>query len=334
MKANYFCGILLFAILFASCKKEASSSFENENETFTPNIENGRLVFSSHDEFYSYIDDLDKGKVNCPSGFNSLQEELDDIYSNDNIEFLSETKDLEDFNFPSSFCATLNNKGDIQIGDEIIWYHRGKKYFIPIAEENNLADLKRKPESIKRFVFAGSNVIRVQDVTTTSKRIDIGLSGGDARNQFEFNQVYPVTGKRKYVHEVISYFDGVWLPNNVYVWHAYMTLRIKLEYKGKRPSNWRPAGESRNISVSISGDATFSVPGQGGYENGPLISHNSQVQMSGNYVILLSKFNGSGTLPSNAHWSVHLTGTIYQHVVGDISQNAWYNTGTLQSPLW
>ncbi|HTN05950.1 hypothetical protein [Agriterribacter sp.] len=337
MKTKYFCGILLITILVASCKKETSSSFENE--TLTPNIKNGRLVFNTPAEFDSYTGDLYDKNVKLPSGFNSLQQTLDETYSTkEGKEVSTEIKDLLDFYFPPSYLAILNNKGEVRIGDEIVWYHGGKKYYIPIEKEISLEKIKLSPEKIEKFSIAGSKVIEVKDEKpdfSGSRRLYITPSGGlDARHQHEFNQVYPPSGgARKYVHEIRTFFDSYWISPSVYIWNAYISLYIKMEWKNSK-GKWKPAGETRDVSVNISGQATINTPGQGGYAIGPLIQQNNSLQVNSDYIIPLAHFNGSGTLPSNAQWSLDLTGTIYQHVVGDISQNAWYNTGTLQSPLW
>lgn len=105
-----------------------------------------------------------------------------------------------------------------------------------------------------------------------------------------------------------------------------------MEWKGRK--GWKPAGETRDVMVSLNGNAAVNNPGQGGYEIGPVIQKNASLQVNSDYYVPLAKFNGSGELPWNASWALDLWGTIYQHVVGDIPQNEWYNTGTYSSPLW
>lgn len=337
MKTNNLFGLVLLSLFFFSCKKDISN--QNPTTSNSAKEENGRLVFDSHESFYAFVDDLDNGKAEVNSSFSSLQKAFDKASQSEDESTVSpEIKDLQSFNFPPSFTRILNKKGEVKIDNDIIWYHSGKKYFIPVSDESELERRKLNPENISKVSNAGSKIapltlknISLKDV---SNRTYLPTNGAlDARHQHEFNQVYPPTGgPRKYVHEIITYGEGYWLPNNVYIWFTQINLRIKMEWKNSN-GKWRPAGETRDLTVNISGNATLRNAGTGGYEFGPTISHNNSTQVNSDYYVGLAKYNGSG-IPPAQDWQLDLWGTIYQHVVGDLTSNAWYNTGTSTSPLW
>jgi len=331
--------IVSLTLFFFSCKKDITNS--NSPNTQHAKELNGRLTFDSYENFYAFIDDLDKGEKDISTDFPSLwQITNESVKLEDESEVSDEIQDLLKFDFPSSYLKVLNGKGEVKIGDEIIWYHGGKKYFIPASDEYKIDKIKLSPETIVKSCRAGADVIQVNIKNSsvnlnTSDRYYFPFGGAlSAIHQHEFNQVYPPNGgPRKYVHEVITFFDGYWVGPSVYIWTTVISLRIKMEWKGSSGS-WKPAGETRDVSVSLNGNAAVSNPGQGGYEIGPVILTSSSLQVNSDYYVPLAKFNGSGTLPGSTSWALDLWGTIYQHVVGDITANEWYNTGTSTSPLW
>lgn len=340
MKANQLCALALLSLFFFACKKDIS----NQNSTISSQTkeENGRLVFDSHESFYAFAKDLDEGKAYVNSSFSSLQKAFDKAAQlEDESAVSNELKDLESFNFPPSFAKILNSKGEVKIGNEVIWYHSGKKYFIPVSSEAQIKNIKLTPGNIAKVANAGSNVtpVKLKNVSleAVSNRVYLDENDLDARHQREFNQVYPANGgPRKYVHEVVAFSDGYWIntPNgSIYNWFAQINLRIKMEWKTSK-GKWRPAGETRDVSVNIQSNAILKDAGVGGYAYGPSISANYSTQTNSDYYVGLARYNGSGTPPSSQYWQLDLWGTIYQHVVGDNASNAWYNTGTSTSPLW
>lgn len=192
--------------------------------------------------------------------------------------------------------------------------------------------MKKKPAQIKRFENCGSSSISHEgsiNISGTTNRATIGYNAGrDGKWQKEFWQYYPSAGNRKFIHEMVTYTDGR---------YSYIYIGVKMEWRGKK--NWAPAGEMRDINVNISGYANMNPGGViPTYIYGPSFSFNFSTQYNSEYKISLAKYDaiasGGGPCGCSPYWSVHVVGTIYQRVVGDALVNAWYNTGTEQSPLW
>ncbi|HMR92223.1 MAG TPA: hypothetical protein PKC69_07905 [Chitinophagaceae bacterium] len=306
-------------------------------------VEDGRLVFENYNSFYETLNNLrlNRNKTrNLPedtAGFNSLGSEFAKVsLLIGDSEVSSETNDLLSFGFPEEFLLVLNKEGEVQIGNEIIWYQNHNKFFISTADKDKLKEFKKNTDLVHKRVPAGSQVVDLNFNNNSGVAVEnltyLGYGGSlDARHQREFVSQAPVHGRRKYVHEIITFFDGYYNTGTHLIWSTYITLRIKLEWKG---SKWRPASELRNINVSLSGTASVNTPGQGTYQLGPTINTNQSVQRNNDYLVPLAQFNGSGTLPGNARWQLNMWGTIYHHIVGDVTSNQWYNAGTSSNPLW
>lgn len=349
MKANRLFALPLFALFFFACKKDISDQDSaidktTKEEVKSPKEENGRLVFDSHENFYAFMDDLDGGKVTVNTNFFSLQKVFDKAaQEEDESDISPEIKDLQSFNFPSSFAKVLNSKGEVKIGNEIIWYHSGKKYFISISNEPELENIKLVPEKIAKAYDAGSKLMPVnpEDISAeeTNNRVTLAAGGAlDARHQREFNQVYPPNGgPRKYVHEIRTYTESYTSNVNSYnivYRYAKVLLRIKMEWKTSR-GKWRPAGETRNVTINVTGNATMKNDGGSGYYTaGPEINQNYSLQVNSDHDVILGIYYVDTYGTGEVQWQLDLWGTIYQHVVGDNVSNGWYNTGTASYPLW
>jgi hypothetical protein len=315
---------------FSACKKEGATkapATPEKKETIA--VENGRLVFKTHNDYYKYIAEV-KPKTADKAGFTSLFTALQKGYKKtDKDPGLSATlTDLHQSNFPIGFQATLNEKGEVKIGDDIIWYHNDKKYFIHATDEATLATIKEKPEQIKKTIPTVASKL-------TNARTDIGLRDWNARHQFEFQPQNDagqnLTGStRKFVHEIYTRFDGYYdAYPGIKGFQAFIYLRMKMEWRGC--CDWNPnASEPRVISVDINGSAT--LPGIstpfGNYMQGPNFSYNYQYTINYPEELLLVSYNGIGALTNNS-WSVEINGTISSHFVGDKLSNKWINTGVL-----
>lgn len=330
MKKHNIAGLSLLTSLFltfTACKKDAVPTAPvpdvQENSV---SVENGRLAFKTADDFYKYIDAV-KPEASGKAGFHSLYAAFNEAYGKPGIEpRLSPTlSDLTKFKFPASFLATLNEKGEVKIGDEIIWYHNGAKYFIPSGKANEIESLKRTPEAIEKSLPVASAKLNA--------RTTLGIDALDARHQREFWQVSSQWGEgwRKFVHEIDTYRDPYYQPfPGITGFNAYVYLRIKMEWKGC--CDWNPAGETRDVQINISGSATIqgTTSPYGSYTTGPTFNHNISTTTSQNYEVLLAKYVGLGTVDSGS-WQVDVNGSIYQYVQQDSPANAWTNSGI---PLW
>jgi hypothetical protein len=332
-------GFFFALALLHSCKKSEITSTETlgqtEKQTLSaePVIDNNRLVFSSHKEFYKFVDRIDN---NDPAvavfllnkkGFTSLYSRIS-AYNLTDEDMPESLNQYLEFGLPESFQKVLNSDGEIEIGNQIVWYHNGFKYFINKADKAKLNEIKNNPTAADvEKISVGSKVIPVNTLNETGARTWMGLANGpDARHQREFWQNAPAAGNRKYVHEIQAYtdayFDGVF-----YVWNTRVILRIKMEWKGKK---WKPAGETREISYNLTCNNVLYAP-PFAYVIPPNAVLTGGATQSGDFQVMVAQANGSGTFGGGSGWDVELRGTIYQHVVGDSQSNEWFNTG---NPLW
>ena len=210
--------LLLASVLltFNACKKGGAPETPGtpENREFgAVTVEDGRLAFNSHKDYYKYIETVNPGTAD-KAGFRSLHTALYAGYKkNDSDAGLSATlKDLDQFGFPEGFLAALNEKGEVKIGDEIIWYHNGNKYFIPAGDAANLETLKQSPDQIKKFLPYLTS-------TPRNARQYITVTSLDARNQHEFfpkdvSGIGLVGSNRKYVHEIYGKYEDFGIKLN------------------------------------------------------------------------------------------------------------------------
>jgi hypothetical protein len=329
--------LLLTSVLFTfnACKKggapETPGTPENK-EVGAVTVENGRLAFNTHKDYYNYIDAV-KPEASTKAGFRSLYTALYAGYKKkDSDPGLSATlKDLDQFGFPEGFLATLNEKGEVKIGDEIIWYHNGNKYFIPASEEANLEAIKQRPEQIKNV-----HPYITKKLQSEKARVDLGNSGLDARNQFEFFPISAISGlgmvgsNRKYVHEIYGKYDYMGKDGGADIYRAHVILRLKMEWRGC--CDWNPgASEERSESVAVTGTCT--LPGMSRfstYLQGPNFNINQSTPSThANIDITLVTAEVVGSVPPT--WNVEVNGTISTRFVGATDASAWYNNS---GALW
>ncbi len=333
-------------VFVASCKKnelqapEATASGTDQIRT-----NHGRLVFASTAAFYTAMNKLDRCNAAQLADF-----EKGKAYTSFSNAFALTGEDTELpvatrqlLKLPPGIRSLLNANAEIQIGDTIIWYNNGIKYYIPGASEAELQRIKVHPEQarLKAMYEIKTAPVRLntndQDITAPAS---IYLSNSaDARHQYEFWQQAPAAGWRKYVHEVAAYTDYAYVAPNTcgqatYWYNTGCYLYIKLEWKGRR--GWNPAGESRNISYNLTCSGSSASPrGCGivdylGFYTTPVGS----TTQSSNLTLVLGTAGGytvssSGYYPIG--WTLSVEGSISQNVVGDVPSNAWTNTGY---PLW
>lgn len=328
--------LLLAGLLltFNACKKGADAVTPGTSETKGVNgvtIENGRLAFASHKEYYNFIETVKPG-TSDNAGFHSLYTALNKGYKKkDSDPGLSATlADLDKFGFPEGFLATLNEKGEVKIGNEIIWYHNGDKYFIPTSEEADLETIKQKPELIKNV-----HPYVTKSVESKNGRVDLGNQGLDARNQYVFFPLSAINGQgmvgsnRKFVHEIYGKYDYMGKDGGVDIWHASVLLRLKMEWRGC--CDWNPnASEERSESVAVTG--SVALPGMSRFSSwivGPSINANFSTNSTReNIDITLATAEVVGSVPPT--WSVEVNGTITSYFNGATDASGkWVNTGAL-----
>jgi hypothetical protein len=135
---------------------------------------------------------------------------------------------------------------------------------------------------------------------------------------------YPNSGNRKYVVEMVGFI----VSND-----RYLRMRIKLEWKGS--GSWKPAGESRSISVAITSYANFiSNNLTGVYLVGPNQSFNFSSTTSSILELPIAAFDVTGGINYSSYWALTLYGTITMQIVGDVPANIWTLSGDSSNPLW
>ncbi len=339
MKTLKFVVLLLLIFSISSCKKQIDTPLkENVNNTFSEDLKTaqGRFVFTSAKAFVNTLDLLSKKSVHEARAFIlkyniATLEALNSRQGNDqSSDFI---RNESDFSLPYIYSLLLNESGEVQIGNEVIVYKDGVKYYFPVEEYHaglSLASAKKKKDiEIKSISKKNS---------TNNSRISFSDNGLDARWQREFyQQSYQNNGTRKFVHEIVSFTDYYDFYDPVtglsgYTFYTQLFLRIKLEWKGRR--NWNPAGEYRDISYNLTKDIYLRnvvfpytsqyafIPFTGNISDFRTQNSDLQVQLGG--------FSGN-TVNGGVYWEVDLRGNIYQYVLGDLVLNSWNNIG---SPLW
>ncbi|MFL5743993.1 MAG: hypothetical protein ACJ751_04975 [Niastella sp.] len=322
-----------FAVTFNACKKNGEQAAIEKQTDGAVKVENGRLAFKTNKDYYNYIETV-KTETSVKAGFNSLYAALQASYKkSDKDPGLSTTlADLNKFEFPAGFLATLNDKGEVKIGDEIIWYHNGNKYWIPASEEANLETIKKDPAQIQKV-----SPYAAITFTKENARVDLGNGGLDARNQYVFFPISAVSGQgmvgsnRKYVHEVYGRVDPYTDPSlpGIQLYRAYVILRLKMEWRGC--CDWNPnASEERSESVAVSGTCT--LPGMSRlstYIQGPTFNiTDSRPSTRENIDVPLVIADVVGAMPPT--WSVEVNGTVTSTFIGATDASGkWINTGGL-----
>lgn len=320
-------------LTFNACKKNGDQASIKTQEEGAVTVENGRLAFKTNKEYYNYVETV-KTETAAKAGFRSLHTALNASYKKaDSDAGLSPVlADLDKFGFPAGFLATLNEKGEVKIGNEIIWYHNGNKYWIPASEEANLETIKQRPEQIKKFHAYTTTNLQIENA-----RVDLGNRSLDARNQHEFFPISALNGQgmvgsnRKYVHEIYGKVDPYTDPSlpGIQLYRAHVILRLKMEWRGC--CDWNAnASEERSESTVISGNAT--LPGMSRlstYIQGPNFNINdSRPSTRENVDITLVIADVVGALPNT--WSVEVNGTITTNFIGSTEASGkWFNTGGL-----
>ncbi|SDM92026.1 hypothetical protein [Siphonobacter aquaeclarae] len=324
MKKSICILAFLFATLWTSCQKK-SDELRTDNSI---SVIGGRLRFANEKLFRMTLMDLSDAKRSkitkslLPENFESIGKQV-------------EVAGRDTLPFPACYYPVLNSNMEYQVADTIFRYDLTKrvKYAIPSSDmsefENN--EIGRDKYVVAQF---SSNVLQMP--ASKSGRSYLTNIEIDARHQKEFYlEQYnglPAQGRRKYVHELVTYQEIMLVGNRVVV--AYLDLRIKLESKAR--TGWDPTNEARHISYSLTGETkvlTSSSPSTWYPQNNQNnININDVIVSFSDLKIPLQQFSYAMVGSQAGHYfSVELNGFISQQVNGDVPQNAWINSGY---PLW
>jgi hypothetical protein len=338
--------------------QEPSEATDETRPDAPPEVVGDRLMFVDAESFYATVDRAARmseaelveweAQFEFPSYGLYLQE-----VSRDDAAELSET-DEEFANFPPGYLAVLNRKGEVQIGDDIVWYHRGARHHVPSDDPALLQAIQLDPtKSLRQGTYSLTpiEVPREVDAAPGPRLLttELNVLGAlDARYQDEFDYLGSSGARRKHVYELFVFTDGAlnfYDPffGPCYRYHSTLYLRIKLEWYGSRSHRWKPAGEERLIEYDIQTTSNitnihlppFLVTSQSSPE---VIQHltGSETRTSDLYVPIhdVDAMQFTVTGQGNPRFKVGVTGSLYQHITDDLQSNEWSVVGTTSDPLW
>lgn len=321
--------LILSAAIIVGCNDdEIMTSTFRDQETAN---DGRRLAFKDTRSFFETLDRLDAmsfDELNAWEKNNevfSMKKYIESIQGDD-TPFTDEEQEY--IKLPSSYLMLLNKNGEVRIGDTIVWYSKGVKYYA--LNENQMQSIRKDPS---KSLLTNTYTIQRIAVPENAERLDspnglfeMGAGGLAAGYQRPFKYCYNNTD-RKYVNELAGIVDNVInFPGNAlhppgYTFRARLYLRMKLEWKGS--GSWKTAGEYRFINYNLTTTISFNFnPGFGPVADygtktwtSPTVERNSQLdvllqQTSG------TSFNyGSGTSP---RWTIQINGSIYQAISNKI----------------
>lgn len=327
---TFFLSILLFFFL-TSCEKEALSNEENIS------VVNGRLVFSSSRQFEQTLGRVSKIEDEEKFRKKFLESEFTSLRS-----LVARTKS-DTFPFPSCYYNLLNSNLEYQVADTVYRYDMLErvKFAIPLKELDEFKNIDTKTRN--KYIVARFQIDSPTTTNSKSGRVTMNGNALDGRHQKEFFQERylenVVRGRRKYVHELMTYSERIIESGLVMRVKCYSYLLVKMEWMSS--SGWKDAGEIRYVTLKINGDSHLSTTSDPvGWvdpvdlttpvSNRKDFSFNTLAIASGVHKIELQRF--SYISPYQDHYfNITVSGSIEQLVVGDLLSNSWNNTG---NPLW
>ena len=324
-----------------------------------PELVEGKLAFADTASFYSMLDavarmdEAELAEWEETYDFPSYRRLLEGAGRDESI-VLSEV-DQEFERFPSNYLTLLNRDGEVQIGEDVVWYDRGVRHFVPADDDALLRAIKLDPSKSERTGSYSLSKLSVAAEAEAGESLPEGgattglrpltlfnvLGGLDAHNQQTFNYLGKSDSVRKYVHELVVFTDGAQPFNDPffgpgYRYHSTLYLRMKLEWLGRR--GWNPAGEERTISYALTTNSQITnihVPPIVITSNSsPVIQQSwsgSETRRSSLDLLIdeVDALQFTGTNGGDPLFSVTVNGSISQHITGDLPENAWTNEGTL-----
>lgn len=228
--------ILLFVCIISlalGCNDDDPSNLAQQNiagrQIF---VENDRLVFKDLNVFNSTISDLNAKNYEAITKwreqfrFHSLSQLLESVEDSEN-ELPSDTEEYS--RFPLSHLHVLNSKGEVKIGEDIIWYSNGAKY--AAKNEAELINIKSNPgASLKKGTYTISTPV-VTDDAGDQMRLQLGHGKGySGTHGYVFNFSYN-NGVKRYLHEIISFNEDLELADGGLYYRTTLYFRFRLQYR-------------------------------------------------------------------------------------------------------
>jgi hypothetical protein len=321
----FLCSVLLLG----ACKKN--------NDAPPSSAPQERLVFKDVKDFYQTLDQLDKMS---PEKKEQWEKDHQHYSFRKFIASLNKgatlSKSQENLlSLPTSYQILLNEEGEIQVGDTIVWYNQGSKYYVAANDAAALQKIKKNPSlAVSTTKYSVTPIVKLG--TPRTETIGFGLNDLNANYQKEFYAQAPAAGCRKYVHELKSFLDG-WQEYNdpfcgyIVTYYSRLYMSLKLEWKTCSRTSWNPAGEARTLRWTLNkniylrgvrppcGTVQANIPFTG-------TEQSSTGNATSNVDILLASHGGNSS-SDDIYWEVSLSGSIYHHVNGDIQSNEWNHIG-------
>ncbi|WP_126972922.1 hypothetical protein [Gynurincola endophyticus] len=329
---SYVSFVFLALLTFSACKK---------NEYVQEQQVSSRLVFSNVEELFQTLEQVEKLNDQQLKDWESQRQHASfRTYSHNWKDNYNPSKEEESLlALPTAYQVLLNKDGEFQVGDTIVWYNQGVKYYVGADQGDLLRKIKRNTLlAVSKGEYSLSTITTLD--APKEETINYPLNFLDASYQRPFTQQSSTqgTGCRKFVHEIVGIVDnwntfsdpGCGTINSFYV---RILLRIKMEWRNCNNNNYRPAGESRTVSYNLNkniylrnvyppcGTLEATIPFTGIQSSAPFTT-------TSNVDVVLGGYAGNARPIATPYWEVSLSGTIYQYVHGDLISNEWNHVGT------
>lgn len=240
-----------------------------------------------------------------------------------------EIEHVDLINFPVGHTSVLNSNAEVKIGDTIVWYNQGIKYYFPNNDEKSLKSAKESSLMQNNLRLRSEYKITKLDLSSKAmdnSRINVPAGNGVGTNGYQFTFPYCQNGtSRKYIHELYSVLDGqigFTFPNGQtgYNYHTSLTLRIKLEYRTSK-GKWLAAGENRKLDYYVTSSLRHfaSAPSIVVPLSGYYVTAYSAVGEIRNTDKTITLFNNNSlthyTGDPNPYYDVELSGYITQSIL-------------------
>lgn len=306
---NYIKFTLITAFLisaFISCSNESEEYIKNQSSVKRVQFEDGKTFFRSWEE----LSTMDKQELKSWIDKNNTSLS-DNGYKNPNLD------DERDY-----FRALFNINNELQIGDSIIWYNKGKLLLVSAnADEEEVIANKMNAE--KCFIFGEiekNNVLDNSESGTTKR--SIGANALFSDHQVEFTRASG--SKYKYVYELATYRTSVG-SNTIY---EFVFIN-KLEYwwKGR---GWIEASETRICTTKLNGSVTCFVNGLSGniISNSFAVNYNRTDELTYNQSMLLARVGHPNGWHTFHNWDYSIASNMTQEIKGDAAyskRNSTFN---------
>lgn len=299
--------IVSFILAFVSCSNESEEYVKNQGS----NIK--RVQFKDQKAFFSSWEELSTmDKQELKSWIDKNNTSLsNNEYKNPNLD------DDRDY-----FRALFNINNELQIGDSIIWYNKGKLLLVSVnADEEEVIANKMNPEQC--FIFGE---IEKSDALDNSEsgatKRSIGSNALFSDHQVEFTRASG--SKYKYVYELATYRTSA---GSVTIYEFVFINKLEYAWTGK---GWVEASETRICTTKLNGSVTCFVNGLSGniISNSFAVSHNRTDELTYNQSMLLARIGHPNGWHTFHHWDYSIASNMTQEIKGDAAyskRNSTFN---------